>query len=94
MHILNSVSPEAKAFDRIDRKIAEKFGFIHETANVVLVTPDGKVLLQLRNKDNFDDHLAMYGGHLAVGESHHSGALEETLQETRLKVEELESEFK
>ncbi len=85
VHILNGTGPEAKVIGRIDRNIAEKYGYIHETANVVLLTPDGKILLQLRNKDNFDDHLAMYGGHLGVGESHESAIVEETQQETRLE---------
>jgi len=43
------------------------------------------VVLQLRNKDNYDDHLAVYGGHLEVGESHANGAQDEVRQETGLK---------
>jgi ADP-ribose pyrophosphatase YjhB (NUDIX family) len=85
VHVLNGVGKDAKVVGRVDRGIAEKFGFIHETANVVLITPSGKVLLQLRNKKNFDDHLAMYGGHLGVGESHASAVVEEMLQETGLQ---------
>ncbi|MBI4395327.1 MAG: NUDIX domain-containing protein, partial [Candidatus Omnitrophica bacterium] len=69
----------------IDRKIAEKFGYAHETANVILLAPDGKVILQLRNKDAYDDHLAMYGGHLEVGESHADAALAETKQEAGIE---------
>ncbi len=84
VHILNGVGRDAMVIGRVDRKIAETYGYIHETANVVLIIPEGKVLLQLRNKDNFDDHLAMYGGHLSVGESHASAVMEETLQETGL----------
>lgn len=82
VHVLNGVGPDAKVVGRIDRNIAEKFGFVHETANVVLLDPDGKIVLQLRNKKNYDDHLAMYGGHLEVGESHPVGALNEARQET------------
>ena len=85
LHVLGSTGPEAKVIGRIDRNIAEHFGYVHETANIVFITPDGKkVLLQLRNKKNYDDHLAMYGGHLGVGESHLAAALEEALQETGL----------
>ncbi len=92
VHILDGVGRDGKVIGRLDRKIAEKYGYIHETANVVLLTPDGKVLLQLRNKDNYDDHLAMYGGHLEVGQSYFPGVIKETLQETRLKFEEMEGE--
>ena len=84
VHILSGVSQDAKVIGRIDRKIAETYGYIHETANVVLFTSDGKVILQLRNKDTYDDHLAMYGGHLEVGEAHGESALAEATQETGL----------
>ncbi len=89
LHVLNGTGPKAQVVGRIDRGIAERFGFVHETANVVLVAPDGRVILQLRNKKNYDDHLAMYGGHLKVGESHIDGALDEARQESGLPEFEL-----
>ncbi|MBF0489073.1 MAG: NUDIX hydrolase [Candidatus Omnitrophica bacterium] len=85
VHILSDVTQNGMVIGRIDRKIAEKFGYIHETANVVLLDPEGNVVLQLRNKDNYDDHLSAYGGHLGVGESHLKAAKEEGQQETGLK---------
>ncbi|MCK5342732.1 MAG: hypothetical protein KAR20_04980, partial [Candidatus Heimdallarchaeota archaeon] len=73
LHILDGVGEDAKVIGRIDRKLAEKYRFPHETANFVFVTPEGKVVAQLRNKSNYDDHLAMGGGHLEVGQSHENG---------------------
>ncbi len=87
VHILNGTGPQAQVIGRIDRNIAEKFGYIHETANVIPLAPDGSVILQLRNKpkDKYDDHLAMYGGHLEVGQSHEESVLGETKQETGIQ---------
>ncbi|MBU1999448.1 MAG: NUDIX domain-containing protein, partial [Candidatus Omnitrophica bacterium] len=91
VHILNGAGKEARVIGRVDRKIAEQYGYIHETANVVLVTPDRKkVVVQLRNKENYDEHLAMYGGHLKVGQSHRAAVTDETKEETGL--EHLDSE--
>ena len=84
VHILNNTGPGSRVIGRVQRNIAEKYGYVHETANVVLISPDGKIILQLRNTSTYDDHLAMYGGHLGVGESHVSGVLEEMKQETGL----------
>ncbi|MBF0384423.1 MAG: (d)CMP kinase, partial [Candidatus Omnitrophica bacterium] len=84
VHILDGVGPDAKAIGRLDRKVAEYYGFPHETANIVMIAPDGNVIVQLRNTDRFDDHLGMYGGHLKVGSTHYEGALAETLEETGL----------
>ena len=87
VHILDGTGRNARVIGRIDRKIAEKYGYAHETANVVVLDPEGKIVLQLRNKDKggYDDHLSVYGGHLQVGESHSNGALDEGKQETGLK---------
>ncbi|MEI6438029.1 MAG: HEAT repeat domain-containing protein [Candidatus Omnitrophota bacterium] len=88
VHILNSVGRSAEVVGRIDRNIAEAFGLPHETANtmVVVVNADGKEeeVLQIRNKDNYDDHLAVFGGHVGVGEDHLSAAKEELEQELGL----------
>jgi len=87
VHILNGTGREAEVIGRIDRNIAEEFGYIHETANIILLAPDGSVILQLRNKKKgkYDDHLAMYGGHLEVGQSHKESALTETKQEAGIE---------
>ena len=85
LHILDGLGPDARVIGRIDRKIAEKFGYIHETANIVFVAPDGTIILQMRNKDNYDEHLAMFGGHLKVGQLHRAAALKEGKEESGLK---------
>jgi len=82
VHVLSGTGPDARVIGRIDRKIAESFGYSHETANVIIEDPDGKIILQLRNKENFDNHLCVYGGHLGVGEAHEAAAIEEAEQES------------
>lgn len=82
IHVLNGIDAKAKVIGRVDRNIAEAYGYIHETANIVVLTPDGKrVVTQLRNKTNYDDHLAMFGGHLTVGEYQENAAVDELKQE-------------
>ncbi len=82
VHILSDTTKKGRVIGRMDRKIAEKFGYVHETANIVVLTPDGKrVVTQLRNKTNYDDHLAMFGGHLTVGEYQENAAVDELKQE-------------
>ncbi len=84
VHVLSGVALSDKVIGRIDRNIAEHFGYAHESANVVLVAPSGKVILQVRNKDKSDNYLAMYGGHLEVGQPHQKAAEQETMQEAHL----------
>ena len=87
-HILDGVGGNAKVIGRVDRSIAIKFGYAHESVNIVLLTPDGKVLLQLRNKKStsYDDHLSMYGGYLLVGQSHKEGAEKQMREEAGLSL--------
>jgi hypothetical protein len=87
VHVLDGTGPEAKVIGRIDRNIAEQVGYAHETANVVFLSPDGKVVVQLRNKNNYDNHLAVYGGHLAVAEAHPKSANDESNQEAGFSVD-------
>jgi ADP-ribose pyrophosphatase YjhB (NUDIX family) len=84
VHVLNGIGPDAKVVGRIDRGVAEKFGYIHETANVVMTDPENLFVLQLRNKPNYDNHFSPYGGHLEVGEAHPESALNEAKQESGL----------
>ncbi len=84
--ILSAAKESARTIGTIDRKIAETLGYVHQTANVIFLTPSNEILLQLRNKSNFDDHLAMIGGHLKAGENHLQGAITEASEETGLDI--------
>ncbi|NTV29597.1 MAG: hypothetical protein HGA80_05910 [Candidatus Omnitrophica bacterium] len=80
VHVLDGTGAEARVIGRLDRRLAEHYGYAHETANVVVVY-DGKVILQMRNAMTSDDHLAMTGGHLHVGEPPAEAALAESREE-------------
>lgn len=91
--VLTLASETGQKAGPMDRKIVEALGYVHQTANIVLIAPNGKILLQLRNKDNFDDYLAMAGGHLDSGQEHIEGALKEAREETGVNFQKDDLEY-
>jgi|GEM_PF-2050092 len=83
--LMNSESEEVVG--RIDRNIAEAFGYIHRTANAIVVTPDGKEMVLIRrahNKEQYPKYLTILGGHVFAGKAYEEGVVDELLEELEL----------
>lgn len=72
-----------------DREIIHQQGLIHREVHVWFITPQREVIFQKRalNKDTFPGLLdATVGGHVERGQSYEEAALQETEEETGLKL--------
>ncbi|MGW2370530.1 NUDIX domain-containing protein, partial [Streptomyces sp. NPDC001667] len=59
---------------------------IRYTADIVIVTPDGHVLLVERGWDPYEGHWALPGGHIDLGETSLDAAVRELEEETGVHV--------
>ncbi|AWZ06870.1 MULTISPECIES: NUDIX hydrolase [unclassified Streptomyces] len=67
--------------------MTETFETIRYTADVVAMTPDGRVLLIERDWPPYEGMLALPGGHVDEGETSRSAAARELAEETGVQVD-------
>ena len=71
--LLDIVNDKDEVDGKAPRWIAHIFGLRHRTTNAIVVTPDGKILLQRRVHNKAEPkRLSIFGGHVSSGEAYDS----------------------
>ena len=91
----NETLPVVDERDRVigssNREEVHSKGLLHREVYVVVLTPDKKVLLQVRKDNGKFDHSA--GGHVKMGETYQEAAVRELEEELGLRVDPKELQF-
>ena len=81
--IVDVINSDDRVITSIGRDIAHAYGIRHRTANILIRTPEGKFIFQVRahHKKAYPYGLSAYGGHLLKGETYDEARNGEMVQE-------------
>lgn len=87
--MLEIVDENDAVIGQASRSQVHREGLLHREANILFITPDGKLIFQKRSKDKetYPDKLTCaVGGHVEPGTTYEQTAIKECAEETGLEI--------